>query len=516
MEIRFYISLFLRRLHWFLVVTVAFSALGILLAKSLPTVYVANATLAVESEQIPDSLAASTVRTQIREQLQIIRQRILSRDTLVDLSNRLQVYATPAGGIARSMDADKMVTDLRRRIRIDTSEGTGEATLISVSFEAPTALMAAAVTNEVVTLILKSDVEMRTGSARQTLEFFKQEVVRLGKELNDNSATILKFKNAHKEALPDSLEFRRSQQAAAQQQLMQLQKDEADLRARRDRLMRLHEAAKASGGVPESTQNLTPEQLQLRTLQEQLAAQKAVLSAENPKIKLLEKQITALKKVLDGQDASGMIDNQGRDMSAYDVQLADMDTQLGQIADQRIQIEAIMRKLQVTIDETPGNAISLDALQRDYDNLKTQYDVAVSNAARAATGDTIETMAKGQHITVIEQAVAPTRPQRPNRMVIATAGVVGGIFLGFGLVALMEFLHAGIRRPSEITSKLGIVVFATLPYMRTKHEIRRQQWLQAAVVVLVLGGLGLSLWAIDTYYLPLDLLVDQMIGRFGA
>ena len=48
MDSRFYLALFLRRLPWFLLVAVSVSALGLTLARVLPTVYVAGATLVVE------------------------------------------------------------------------------------------------------------------------------------------------------------------------------------------------------------------------------------------------------------------------------------------------------------------------------------------------------------------------------------------------------------------------------------------------------------------------------------
>ena len=73
MDLRFYLSLFLRRLHWFLLIAVLVSGVGLVLARVLPTVYVASAKLVVESEQIPSDLAASTVEVQAGEQLQIIR-----------------------------------------------------------------------------------------------------------------------------------------------------------------------------------------------------------------------------------------------------------------------------------------------------------------------------------------------------------------------------------------------------------------------------------------------------------
>lgn len=515
MDFRFYLSLFLRRLHWFLLMAVLCAAIGITLARVLPTVYIGEATLVVESEQIPDSLAASTVQTQATEQLEIIQQRILARDTLVEMANRLQIYGPASGQRSRPMDADELVADLRARISIVTSggpvvRGPTQATLVKVSFEAPTAALAAAVTNDVVTLILKTDVEMRTGAARQTLDFFQQDVTRLDKDLADRGAAIVRFKEAHKTALPDSLEFRRNQQAIAQERLLQVQRDEADLRDRRDRLVHLHEAAGGADDLSATSGKQTPEQKQLAQLTEQLNGLLVVLSPENPKIKLLQTQIAGVQKVVAAQGGGD-----GQQLSAYDVQLSDLEGQLASLTMQQTQIEAQMQTLQTAIEATPSNAIALDALQRDYDNVRAQYDQAVANRARAETGDTIEAMSKGQRISVIEQAVAPKDPARPNRPVIAAAGVGGGIVLGFALVALLTFLSTGIRRPVDLTAKLGITVFATLPYLQTAREIRRRRLRRLAIVAAVLVVVAALLWAVNTYYMPLDLLMDQLVQRLS-
>lgn len=521
MDIRFYLSLFLRRLPWFLCAAVSVAALGIIVARILPTVYVAAATLVVEGEQIPDSLAASTVRTNATEQLQIIQQRILSRDTLIDMANRLQIYAPQPGQPARQMDGDALVQDLRKRIAIVTTDGAErsviQATLVNVRFEAPTAELAAAVANDVVTQILKINVEMRTGSARQTLDFFQQEVARLDKELAQHGAEMLKFKEANKRALPEGLSFNQSLQVTLLGQVQQVQAAGAELTDRRDRMVRLHEASAGgndTGGTgADPAQAMSVEQQQLRALKDQLTAQQAVLSPKNPRIKLLQSQIAALEQVVSGQKASGLVDAAGKAMSAYDVQLADLDAKLAGLAAQKTALTDQMTTLQAAIDATPGNAIALDVLQRNYDNTKAQYDLAVTNKARAETGDTIETLSKGQRISVIEQAVAPTAPARPNRKVIAAGGVVGGLLLGLALVALIEALQTGIRRPAEITAKLGFAVFATLPYMKTAREIRLGRLRIAGAVLLTLLVVAGGLWALDSYYMPLDLLFDQIVKR---
>ena len=203
-DFKFYLAVFWRRFPYFFVLLCLGAAVGLAVALTQQPIYVAEARLVVESEQIPDDLAASTVRTDASEQLQIIRQRIMARDNLLEMANRLRVYQG-AGAPDRPMTPDDRVQDMRDRIRIITTGGStvrGRATaiVVTVSFEAPEPQMAAAVTNEVVTLILQENVEMRTTVSGQTLEFFSQETERLEQELSQMSARILEFQEANLEA----------------------------------------------------------------------------------------------------------------------------------------------------------------------------------------------------------------------------------------------------------------------------------------------------------------------------
>ena len=519
LDLPFYFALFLRRLPYFLIFVVAGTAIGVALALTLPPSYEAQARLVVESEQIPDDLAASTVRTEASEQLEIIQQRILTRDTLLDMANRLNVYAGRAPG--ERLRPDQIVQDLRSRIRIRTTGDRGAATLVNISFSAPSANLAAQVTNEVVTAMLEENVRMRTGVSGQTLDFFEQEVARLDRELASRGAQIIAFQESNKEALPDSLEFRRGQLAAAQERLLQLAREEAALEDRRAGLVALYEA----GNFNDLTQTSAPisaAEARLRQLRERYSTGVAVLSLDNPRNRVLKQQIDALEEIvaeekqalLEAQTGVSAESKEGDPrLSVYDIQIADLDNQLAFIASRRADIEAEMADLQESIDATPANTIALNTLERDFAAARMQYDQAVINKGRAETGDIIEALSKGERISVIEQAVPPAEPTSPNRPKLAIAGMGGGIMAGFGFIVLLELLNTSIRRPQDIVQKLEITPFGVLPFIRTRRDrIRRR-----LILTLILGGIaGVivgGLWAIDTYVMPLDLLLKKITDR---
>jgi len=520
-DLRFYATLFFRRMHYFLIALALGSAIGVTLAVVLPPVFRAEALLIVESQQIPDELAATTVQTETTEQLQIIQQRILTRESLLEMANRLSIYAPGPGQVAQRMPADEIVEDMRARIAIETtggasSRGPVQATIVRVSFEAPTGQLSSTVTNEVVTLILQENVEIRTSVAGQTLEFFNEEVARLDQELATRGAEILAFQERNLEALPDSLEFRRQQQSAAQERLAQVEREEAVLRDRRDRLVVLYENTGDIGGLNTPVSSQSAEQRQLQSLKDELNSLLAVLSPENPRVKVMQAQVAALEQTVAAQVAAGIETSAaGVPLSPFEIQLADLDGQLDFLRAQKRQIENTMEALRLSIEATPGNAITLDTLQRDYANLRAQYDQAVTNRARAETGDTIEALAKGQRISVIEQAVAPREPERPNRTLLAAGGVGGGIFLGLLLIGLLEVFNTAIRRPVDLTNKLGITPFGTVPLIRTRWEVVRRQTIIFGGFAMAIVMIPALLWIIHVQVMPLDVVLDRIKDKVG-
>lgn len=520
LDLPFYFALFLRRLPYFLICVVAGSAVGLSLALTLPPSYEAEARLLVESEQIPDELAASTVRTEAREQLQIIQQRILTRDTLLDMANRLNIYGPRVPG--EGLRPDQIVSDLRDRIRIRTTGDRGSATLVNISFSADSAGLAAQVTNEVVTAMLEENVRMRTGVSGQTLEFFQQEVERLDQELNNQGAQIIAFQEANKEALPDSLQFRRGQLAAAQERLLQLSREEAALNDRRAGLEALYEAGNLNAltAAPTANRPLSPSEARLRQLRERYSSGVAILALDNPRNRVLKQQIDALEEIV-AQEQQALLeaqtgapaDSEGAPLSVYDIQIADLDNQLDFLTSQRVAIEAEMAELERSIDATPANTIALNTLQRDYEAARVQYEQAVLNRGRAETGDIIEALSKGERISVVEQAVPPAAPTSPDRPRLAIAGMGGGVVLGFGFIALLELLNTSIRRPKDIVEKLEVTPFGVLPFIRTRRDRIRRRLILTAVLVAISGVIVGGLWAIDTYVMSLDLLLKKITDR---
>lgn len=474
-DFAFYFQIFLRRLPLFLLAVLVVAGAGLAYVFTMPAIYRATAKILVETPQIPVNLARSTVPTGSAEQLQIIEEGVLSRDNLLALADQYRLFET----VPRPAD-DDIVDAMKARILINpdvvqSANGDSPATIYLVSFDAATPELSADVTNRLVTLILDKDVELRTGRAADTVRFFTQEAARLESSIRDVDARILDFKNAHIEALPDSLEFRRNQQSELEQQLLQLGREAETLRNRQADL----EAGQLSAG--EAPQ--TPEQKTLADLRQALSQQSLVFSPDSPTIKALQGRIDALAAQVGAAASAGNTDSR----AGMNPQVADIRNRLAAIDRQRQEIEAHNAALSASIAETPANETALNELMRNRQGLQAQYDAAVSRLADATTGQQIEMRLKGQRLSLIEAAAPPKVRQGPKRLLLLA--FIGAVALGAGLavVAVPEFLNRRIRRPVEMINKLGIRPLVTIPYVPAPG-FRPWRRIGLVAAVLVIGA----------------------------
>ncbi|MEM9128115.1 MAG: lipopolysaccharide biosynthesis [Pseudomonadota bacterium] len=507
MDFRYYWVIFSRRLPIFTIVATFIGAIAVIIAIALPPTYVSEMKLIVESPRIPDELAASTVRTPAQEQLQILQQRLLTRVNLLEIANRRDVFAN-----ASDMTADQIVGGMRARTIVRASGRHSLVPLMQVSFEARSGQIAAGVLNDYLTLIQQEDVESRTGRATQTLEFFEQEVARLNEELAERNARILSFKTENSDALPESLDYRLSQQTFLQERLSDVERDISGLEDQRDNLVLIFESTGKVSDVEGTV--LSPERRQLEDLRRQLSEALAIYSDQNPRIKVLKSRIERAEKAVKTKPAPEPQKEPTGD-TLLDVQLAEIATRTKVLENQRAELRANLAALTETIDRTPANAIRVEELTLERDNIQQQYNLAVDRFSRASTGERIEVTAQGQRVSLIEPPVVPSKPTKPNRTFIAGGGIFLGILSGLALVLLLELTNRSIRRPEDLVSRLGVTPLATIPYIATTGEVWRRRGLKLARVFLVLVGVSAAVYAVHIYYQPLDLVASRVMDKIG-
>ena len=484
-DLQFYTWMFFRRLPFFIAMTVIGGVIGVIVALSLTPTYMAVAKILIESPRLSSDVARSVVPTDTIEQLQVMEQRLTTRESLLSMARSLDIYPD-----VMALNESSIAADMRSRTSLqplysNSQWGRSGALIFAVSFEASNPVLAARVANAYAAKILEGDAKLRKERATDALEFIRQDVDRLATGLSSAEAQISTFTNDHRDALPDSLEFRRAQLANQQERLLQIQREEESLRNRRLTLKQIY-AHSSGSGVDGLT---TPEDQMIADLRRALTEQRAIFAETSPNIIALRQRIESLEAEAQANRAAAARDADPVGMPAeLQLQLVDIDNQLKFLATEKDSIKQSLADLDRTIGATVENEAELKRLQRDYETIQSQYNDAQTRLADATVGARIAQQSIGEKLTLIEPAVAPDRPYGPRRRYVAAGGAAGGFFLGLAVVLLLEFWRAAIYRPTDIGRVFKGEPLVAVPYIRSPTEPPRRKLaagLLPAVAVLI-------------------------------
>ena len=162
-----------------------------------PARYVAQGTILVQSQEIPSDLVRPTIAALANDRIQIIEQRVMTRDNLLAIAKKYQLTS----GWLERVSGTEIVDFIRKRTLIKPSEQKlesrkKEAIAFTIGFEYERPDIATKVANEFVTMLLSEDVRSRTEFAAQTTRFLGQEVARLEGRLSSVDAQIAGIKKA--------------------------------------------------------------------------------------------------------------------------------------------------------------------------------------------------------------------------------------------------------------------------------------------------------------------------------
>jgi len=512
LDLAFYWKLLLRRLPVMMLFILACSGLGVIAAIKLPDTWASSAKLLVERPQIAQ---VETIETDAVEELDVIQQKLTTRANLIDIANRFDVFED-----IRDMEPDEVVEQMQEATDIRRSAGRDQATLMTISFEGRSGRIVADVVNEYVTLALAESVENRVSRAENTLEFFEQEVERLGTELDRQSGRIAVFKSENSNALPEDQSYRLGRQTLLQERLARLERDLTATRAKRDEIVGIYNATGRIGQGGQIAARRTPEEEQLMVARAELEHSLSLYSESHPVVirrtalvDRLEAAVAAQTDTMLRQDEATEERSTGE--ALLEATLAEIDNQTEFLQSDIDDTLAELETLQGAISRSSANGIQLATLERDYENLKTRYNAAVNNLNTARMSERIESTAQGQRISVIENANVPRIPAGPDRVKIAALGVLAGLALAAGYFMLLETLNRTVRRPAELVGRFNVTPITVIPYMETRRrKLARRSGLVAAMLA-VLIGVPLALWYVDTHYLPLDLVVQKGLQHLG-
>lgn len=501
-----------RRIVYFLAPALLVLIAGVAIVMLMPAKYTAHGTILVESQQIPSEFIRSTINAYAQERIQTIRQRVMTRNRLLEVADKYDVFPRSS-----NLSASERTNLMRSRLNVSLITISGnrgpqrDGTIaFTVSYTDREPEKAYRVANEFMTLFLSEDVRARTAGASNTTEFFEREATRLRNAVAAIEERIADFKVRNADALPEHLNMHLDLLERATRDYNTSQSSLTELEEEK----RFLESQLLSGGV--ASNSLAPELARLEaelaglvanyhetfpavqakrdeiaSLKRAMApnaafqalqtalneAERALFAAESaePKdedaIAEAEARVEAARNALSDKISeatrSGAIDDGGRQIEA---RLALIENRVRMTRRNAVEQERQIADYQERIAKTPSVERDLAALTRDYDNLFREYQDLLNKRQDAQLAENLEQNQQAEKFSILEPATRPDRPSSPDRPKLIVLVIFVALAAGGGVVLLAELLFATVRGRDHLARVLDEHPIAVVPYIRGEQD----------------------------------------------
>lgn len=513
-----YFSIMRRRAPYLISIFITVLLITIIVAVAIPPTFRATGTIIVESQQLPDNVVPTAIKNRLDDQINAIMQRILTRENLLQLANKHNIFN---GNIGSAASAD-VINKLRQRIIIDTDSPTDtmrtnrqgqQAIAFTLSFEDRHADVAFQVTNDLIALFLDWNSKLRTEGATEATAFLTQESDKLKVEVDTLEKSIAEYKLQHKNALPEQLTLRMTMLSRAENDLREIERDTRTAKEENRTLEVELAAAKRGVGIEENSSQTLP------ALKAELARLSSVYKESHPDIRILKHKIEAMEKSADAPVSTDDTTNI-TSLAVFRIQ-ARIDSnkaRLNSLAQQREMLQSKISENESAMIQTPKVGQGLDVLIRDRDIAQKKFEEFRSKRMNAKIAENLESESKSGNFSVLEPPAFPEKPFKPNRVKILLIGILLALASSSGIVMALELLSQRIRGIEAITHVLGIRPLAVIPYLPIEDDFIRKKRMQHIFKQAIITGLVIlfaSIVAIHFFYMPLDSLFIKMLTRFG-
>lgn len=473
-----------RRHKWLaLLVFAAVVSITVTLARSLPNLYRAAATVLVERQQVSEAFVRPSVTAELETRLQTIREDVMSRTRLTDLIVRLDLYPE----LRQKVPLDTIVARVRRDIQLELkgveSALSGRASTIAftISYGGAHPYTVARVANELARMYVQENTRIREGQASRTAEFLKAQLADARRELDEHERRANEFRSSHLGELPQQVQTNLTSLERLNMQLRLNGENQIRALDRRERLEQQRGAGRSGSGSPESER--------LSKLKQQLDELRGRFTDAYPDVVRLREEIDALSSQMARQARAE--DSTGAPATAAQPEsILEIDSELRTLRAEERKLRNAIAAYEQRVDSAPRRQQQLQELSRDYDTTKERYETLLKRYEEAQLAESLEQGQKAEQFRILDPALPPRDPVAPNRLQILFLGFALAIGLSVGAVLGVERMNTSFHTIDEVRALVPVPALGRVPLIPTRAEARRHRRRALVATISALAALS--------------------------
>ena len=471
-----YVSMARRRWWIILIPTILVPAITYGVCMLIPNQYTSKTSVLVEQQKVPDTFVKPVVAEEINHRLATMQEQILSRTRLQPIIERFGLYKNEAGKKATEELLERMRKSISvSAVKADFGDRTGGLPGFYISFTADDPKVAQQVCAEITSMFVNENLRVREQHAQGTTDFLKSQVEDAKRHLDEQDAKLAEFKTRYLNQLPGDeqtnlamLNGLNGRLEAINQAISQAQQQKTYLEGMIAKQTSEWKSSQVEGGVG------TPIDLEKKRteLQAQLLDLQTRYTADHPDVIKTKSLLAQLDKKLEAANAAGSDPKTAtpKDLAAEPRELVQLRLSLKQNDDvikakqaQQEQVQKDIRTFQGRISASPLVEEQYKALTRDYQSAQTFYEDLLKKQRESEMATDLEKRQQGEQFRVLDPPSLPEKPTFPDRLTFTLGGLVGGLFLGGAIVALLEAKDQSFRTEADVLATLKLPVLVSLP-----------------------------------------------------
>jgi polysaccharide chain length determinant protein (PEP-CTERM system associated) len=470
-------------------------AIGLAIAYAvyrLPDVYESVTLIVVKPSTLPNSVVPTITEETLTRELTGISQVVTSRSSLQPLMEKYDLYHEER---LRGEPMELLIDQMRKQIKVEVNTSRNDITNgFNITYRGRDPKSTQIVAAELASKYIDEQTKGTINAGTSAKQFIEEQVRTAKEELDTIDTQRLTYLQQNMNNLPSqsqALVGRLTGLHEEQKALIAEQGRQRDLGAAyRSQLADITKSyeqeivlAAENTTDPKSTQawaELVRRRSELEAAQQNLLTQ---YKPKHPDVVSNQLQIDSVKREQDQMisDWKAHIEERKQKLTKLsDPRLLSLKTQIAMVDSDSERTQKLLSEtsaqiadLTERINAIPNAEVGLEAIDREYQTKKLNYDNLLAQQQKIVVGADAAKDQQGGGIQVVDPANLPERPVAPKRFVLTAAGFGVGVFLGLLLAIASELRRLfTIQTTEDAKHYTGLPVLASIPELLTPAEAR--------------------------------------------
>lgn len=485
-----YARIALKRKWMILLPTLAVGVAISFVAFRLPDIYESSTLIVVKPSTLPNSVVPMMTEETLTRELASISQVVTSRSSLQPLVEKYDLYKDERD---RGEPMEVIIEEMRKGIKVEVNTSRNDITnAFNITYRGRDPKTTQGVASELASRYVDEQTKGTINAGTSAKQFIEQQVRSAKDELDAVDSQRLAYLQQNMNNLP-------SQSQALVGRLTALHEEQKALLMEQGRLRDLAAAYRSQlGDITKSYEQEIVLSAENTTDPKTTAAWAELVSRRSQYEGELQRLLTQYtEKHPDVLAAKKQIEDikaqQDQMMNDWRDRIEDRKQKLTKLTDPRLltlrtnisMIEGDMDRQGRLLDETnkqiadlnarinaiPNAEVGLEALDREYQTKKSNYDNLLLEQQKIVVGADAAREQQGGGIQVVDPANLPEKPVAPKRFVLTAGGFGIGLALGMLLVLIVEVRRLfTIQTIEDAKHYTKLPVLASIPELMTQVE----------------------------------------------